>query len=415
MQTVRDKDMTDGSTDSNWRRNLYIVWLGEVLAIMGFDAAVPFLPYYVQELGITGPGQVELWTGLLHTANAVALGIMGPIWGSLSDRMGRKLMLVRAMFGGALFLGAMGFVHNVYQLLVLRVLQGAVTGTVAASFTLVAASTPPAMRAFALGTLQMGVYLGGSLGPTVGGFVADLWGYRACFLITGMSLAVGGLLVMLMVHEAHNGLKRKGDDSFVEGLRLVLRSPGVLSVFAVRLLMSAAIRTVSPLLPLFVQTLVPTEARIASLVGVINSVNMAATAIGSVAIGRYAPQWGTRRVLLACLGTAAACYALQGLSNSPMQLLLVRALDGFVIGGVLVTLSTALADAAPDGRQGAVFGLQSTVVSIANAIGPSLGAAVAATWGLRMPFGVAMAGFLLAMGVMTVIGKPQSTQRAQKG
>ncbi|MBC7261327.1 MAG: MFS transporter, partial [Chloroflexi bacterium] len=112
--------MADQSTQTNWRRNLYVVWLAEVLAIMGFDAAMPFLPYYVQELGITGTGQVELWTGLLYTANAVALGIMGPIWGSLSDRMGRKVMLARAMFGGALFLGAMGFVHNVYQLLVLR-------------------------------------------------------------------------------------------------------------------------------------------------------------------------------------------------------------------------------------------------------------------------------------------------------
>ncbi|MGC8786579.1 MAG: MFS transporter [Anaerolineae bacterium] len=403
--------MTDESTQTNWRRNLYVVWLAEVLAIMGFDAAMPFLPYYVQELGITGPGQVELWTGLLYTANAVALGIMGPIWGSLSDRMGRKLMLARAMFGGALFLGAMGFVHNVYQLLVLRVLQGAVTGTVAASFTLVSASTPPVERAFALGMLQMGVYLGGALGPTVGGFAADLWGYRACFLITGVSLAAGGLLVILMVHEARTSLKEEENDSFLEGLRLVLRSPGVLSVFGVRLLMSAAIRMVNPMLPLFVQALAPAEEKIASLVGVINSANMAATAIGSVAIGRYAPRLGTRRVLLTCLATAAVCYALQGMSNNPMQLLLVRTLDGFVIGGILVTLSTALADAAPDGRQGAVFGLQSTVVSIANAIGPSLGAAVAVSWGLRMPFAVATVGFLLAIGTMAAIGKAQSTQR----
>lgn len=406
--------MADESTHSNWRRNLYTVWLAEVLAIMGFDAAMPFLPYYVQELGITGPGQVELWTGLLYSANAVAMGIMGPIWGALSDRMGRKLMLERAMFGGALLLGAMGFVHNVQQLLVLRVLQGAVTGTVAASFTLVSASTPAAARAFALGMLQMGVYLGGSLGPSVGGFVADLWGYRACFLITGILLAAGGLLVALLVREARDDLRKEEDGSFLEGLRLVLRSPGVLSVFGIRLLTSAAIRTVNPMLPLFVQTLVPTEARVASLVGVINSVNMAATAIGSVAIGRYGARVGTRRVLLACLATAAGCHALQGLASSPIQLLLLRALDGFAIGGILVALSTALADAAPDGRQGTVFGLQSSVVSAANAIGPSLGAAVAASWGLRMPFGVATVGFLLAMGMLALVGKRSlSPQRMQ--
>lgn len=395
--------MADESTHSNWRRNLYVVWLGEVLALMGFDAAIPFLPYYIQELGVTGRGQVELWTGLLYTANAVALGVMGPLWGSLSDRIGRKVMLARAMFGGALFLGAMGFVHNVYQLLVLRVLQGAVTGTVAASFTLVAASTPAAMRAFALGMLQMGVYLGGSLGPTVGGFVADLWGYRACFLITGISLGVGGLLVALLVREVRAGLREKEDGSFLEGLRLVLRSPGVLSVFGVRLLTSAAIRMVNPMLPLFLQTLVPSGTRVASVMGVMNSINMASTAIGSVAIGRYAPRVGTRRVLLTCLTAVAGCHVLQAISNSYMQLLLWRALEGFAIGGILVTLSTALADAAPDGRHGAVFGLQSTVVSIANAIGPSLGAAVAVSWGLRMPFWAATVSFLLAIGMMMVI------------
>nr|MBC7245000.1 MFS transporter [Chloroflexota bacterium] len=396
--------MAEESSQLNWRRNLYVVWLAEVLALMGFDAALPFLPYYVQELGITGPGQVELWTGLLYSANAISMGIMGPIWGSLSDRLGRKLMLQRAMFGGALVLGAMAFVRNVHQLLVLRVLQGAVTGTVAASFTLVAAGTPGAMRAFALGMLQMGVYLGESLGPAVGGFVADIWGYRACFLITGVLLGAGGLLVAVMVREVRASLKKEGD-SFLEGLRQVLCSPGVLSVFGMRLLISSSLRAVSPMLPLFVQSLVPAEAKIASTVGVINSIYMATTAVGSVIAGRYGTRIGTRRLLLVCLVTNALCCALQGFSNSPMQLLLLRAVEGFAVGAILVALSTALADAAPDGRHGAVFGLQSSVVSLASAIGPTLGAAAAASWGLRMPFGVATLGFLLAIATMMAVGR----------
>ncbi|UCC76019.1 MAG: MFS transporter, partial [Anaerolineales bacterium] len=114
----------------NWRRNLYVIWIAEFVSIVGFSSAMPFLPYYVQDLGVTGPGQVELWSGLLHSMHALTMGIMAPVWGSLADRMGHKVMVERAMFGGALLLGAMAFVSNVQQLLVLRTVQGAVTGTV---------------------------------------------------------------------------------------------------------------------------------------------------------------------------------------------------------------------------------------------------------------------------------------------
>ena len=131
----------------DWRRNMWAVWLGELFAIAGFNAAMPFLPYYVQELGVTAPGQVEIWTGLLSSGAAWTMAVMSPIWGALGDRFGRKLMLTRALFGGAVLIAAMAMASSVQHLLVLRTLQGAVTGTVAAAYTLVAASTPPNRRA----------------------------------------------------------------------------------------------------------------------------------------------------------------------------------------------------------------------------------------------------------------------------
>jgi DHA1 family multidrug resistance protein-like MFS transporter len=387
----------------NWRRNLYVIWIAEFVSIVGFSSAMPFLPYYVQELGVTAPGQVELWSGLLHSMHALTMGIMAPVWGSLADRLGHKLMVERAMFGGALLLGAMAFVGNVQQLLFLRTIQGAVTGTVVACMTLVAAGTPERQRASALGSLQMGVYLGASFGPALGGFVADVWGYRGSFLITGVLLAIGGVLVATNVREAHVELREGDRHSFAEGIRVVLRSPGVLSIFGVRLLIRSAYRAVTPILPLFVQVLVPGEARLSLLMGVVTSASMATSAVGSMIVGRIGGRLGLRSVLTVSVAACAVCYALQAVVGNVYQLTLLRALAGFAMGGILTSVSAALSRAAPEGYQGTVFGLGSTVVSAANAIGPMLGSAVAASWGLRMPFLAAGLGFALAASMLVVV------------
>jgi DHA1 family multidrug resistance protein-like MFS transporter len=386
----------------NWRRNLYIIWIAEFLSIVGFSSAMPFLPYYVQELGVTGPGQVELWSGLLHSMHALTMGIMAPVWGSLADRVGHKVMVERAMFGGAVLLGAMAFVSNVQQLLVLRTVQGAVTGTVVAATVLVAAGTPCDSRASALGTLQMGIYLGASFGPTVGGFIADTWGYRGSFLMTGVLLAVGGVMVAAMVQEVRTEQSDGEQHSFRQGMHVVVRSRAVLSVFAMRLLVRAAYRAVTPIVPLFVQALATGEARLASLMGLVTSASMATSAAGSVLAGRFTRSWGLRRVLITSLAVSALFHGLQAVAADVQQLTLFRAVAGFAMGGILTSLSAMLASAAPEGYEGTVFGLGSSVVSAANAIGPMLGGAVAASWGLRMAFVVAGVGFALSTAVLVI-------------
>jgi DHA1 family multidrug resistance protein-like MFS transporter len=390
----------------DWRRNLRVIWIAEFVSIVGFSAAMPFLPYYVQELGITAPGQVELWSGLLHSTHALAMATMAPVWGALADRVGHKPMVARAMFGGALILAAMAFVGNVQQLLVLRTIQGAVTGTVFASTALVAAGTPAEQCAMALGALQMGVYLGASFGPVLGGFIADASGYRAPFLITGITLALSGVLVALQVREVRAQREGSPPGSFAEGLRVVTRSAEVLQVFAVRLLVRSAFRSVGPLLPLFVQMLAPTEQRLSSVVGLVTGAAMVASAVGAVAVARFAERIGSRRVLTACVAVGALTYLLESRATGVVQLLLLRSLSGLAMGGILTSLSTTLASAAPKGYEGVVFGLDSSVVSAANAIGPLAGGAVAASWGLRTAFVVAAGGFALTLVLLLVNTSP---------
>ena len=117
----------------SWKRNLAVTWIAELLAISGFSLVLPFLPYYVQELGITEQSQVALWSGLLLSSQSAVMAVASPIWGTVADRFGRKPMVVRAMIGAGLTMGVMGFAQNVYQLLALRILMGVLTGTITAA------------------------------------------------------------------------------------------------------------------------------------------------------------------------------------------------------------------------------------------------------------------------------------------
>ncbi len=392
-----------------WKRNLYVIWAAELAAIAGFSVVMPFLPYFVQELGITELHQVELWSGILFASQAVTMALFAPIWGSLADRYGRKLMVQRAMFGGAVILSAMGFVQNVYQLAILRAIQGMLTGTVPAATTLVASSSPRNQSGYALGLLQTAVWAGASVGPLLGGLVADTWGYRAAFWVTGGLLFVAGLMVWRFVEEDFTPPRRdrdKPDSGLWYGLKLVVSNRGLRSVFSIRVIVRLALRTLGPILPLFIQSLVPTSTRVASLAGLVSGVSAATSAVGAVTLGRASDRLGYRRVLLVCCGLTSILYVPQFFVTAPWQLIILQAAVGLVISGVLASISALLANLAPEGRQGAVYGVDTSAVSLANAIGPMLGAVVAASLGLRAPFLLA-SGALAVAAVLTWFLVPQ--------
>jgi DHA1 family multidrug resistance protein-like MFS transporter len=385
----------------SWKRNLYVLWVAELVAIAGFGVFSPFLPYYIQELGVRDLRAVELWSGALFASQAVAMAIFSPIWGALADRYGRKLMVERAMFGGSVVLASMGFVHNVQQLLLLRVLQGALTGTVAAATTLVASTTPRERSGYALGLLQMAVWGGASVGPLIGGLVADAWGYRAAFWVTGALLFLAGLTVWRFVEEKREpkALTDGAGEGFWDGLKAVARYRPLLPLYGIELLVRTGSSLLSPLLALFIQSLVPGSTRVASITGLISGAAAAASAVGALTIGRASDRAGYGRVLVVCLGGAALVYLPHYFVSSPWQLLALQVALGVVVSGMLASFSALLANLSPEGLHGAVYGLDASVSSMANAIGPMLGASLATSAGLRVPFLVAASAFALATGV----------------
>jgi DHA1 family multidrug resistance protein-like MFS transporter len=407
-----------------WQRNLVAIWIGQVIAIAGFSVTLPFLPYYVQELGITGVDQVAFWAGLITSAQATTMALMAPVWGSLADRYGRKIMVVRAMFGGAVVIGAMGFTRNVYQLLVLRAIQGTLTGTVPASTTLVASSAPPERRGFALGVLQMAFYLGASVGPLLGGFVADTLGYRAAFFVTGGLLFLAGILVSALVREQFTPPEETRDASgarqkprLLEGILMVLRTRALLIVFSIRVLMRTAFRIVGPIMPLFIQQIAEPGVKVASVTGTITGLSSAASAGSAILLGRLVDRIGPRRILLACGAAACVSYGLQGYAQTTTQFLIIRMFNGVAMGGIVSSVSSLLAALAPKDRFGAVYGVDTSITAAANAVAPMVGAALTATWGLSSAFlgAAAMYGLATVVVASAVPAPVREEQQAGAG
>ncbi len=153
-----------------WKITLYAVLAAELLAVTGFNTSGPIIPFFLQDLGVRDQLHIKFFTGLINALPAITLAVAAPIWGNLADNYGRKPMLLRAMFGGVIVLVLQGFVVDPWTLLVLKMIQGAITGTVAAATVMVASIAPEEEAGSSLGLLQMAVFLGASVGPMFGGF-----------------------------------------------------------------------------------------------------------------------------------------------------------------------------------------------------------------------------------------------------
>jgi DHA1 family multidrug resistance protein-like MFS transporter len=388
-----------------WQRNLYTIVMAETVAILGFSISNPFMPFYIQELGVTGLHEVAFWVGLVNSGAPIAMALSSPIWGMLADRYGRKPMLVRAMLGGAVILGLQSLVNSVHQAAALRIFQGAVTGTVAAATTLVATSVPRERCGFALGLLQTAVFAGSSLGPSLGGIIGGTFGYRAAFAASGCLLFVAGVLVILLVHEEftrHPRAKQDGS-AFLTTMRTIGRDRGLLSMLALLMMNHLAGSVTTPVLPLYVQTLVSDPRAASTATGWILGAAAAANAAGAVWIGRSADRLGRRQVLIGCLAIGALVCFPQALTRHPAQLLALRAVLGFAMGAVAPLANAIIAEHAPEGYQGGIYGISTSLNALGGALGPMLGTLVVTGWSIGGVFPVtgsllgAAAAFVVAM------------------
>jgi DHA1 family multidrug resistance protein-like MFS transporter len=381
-----------------WRRPLAALWFGQLISAVAFSFALPFLPLYIQSLGVPDAAQAGLWAGASSAAFSVVMATMGPVWGTVADRRGPRLMVGRALFGGAFVIGSIGLVRNVYQLFALRVIQGGVTGVQAAITVLVSTLVPREKLGWSVGMLQMATFAGASLGPLLGGYVADRVGYGPAFVVTGALMLLSGAVIFGGVPEVSATARGAARIGLGQGLRWAATSRAVLSMIAILFLLQFAATVVSPVLPLFIKELSGSARNVAETAGLVLGLGGLFGALSAVGAGRVADRAGHKRVVVIAALGSTAFYAPQALVATPEQLLALRVGLGLFNGALIPSTQAIIGLATPPERRGVAFGVAASAASLGSAAGPLIGASVAAALGIRWVFVVTALLLLLATG-----------------
>ena len=396
-----------------WRRNLYILFGVQLLTTAGFSLIFPFLPLYIKELGVATRGSLEFWAGMVFSMQALTMMISSPFWGVMADRRGRKPMLLRATLGGAVLVTLMGFVQNAEQLVILRAIQGAVTGVISSVNALATATTPPEKSGSALGLLMLGRWGGIALGPVVGGILGDAFCYRESFWITGIMLGLAGLTVWFWVHEEFTPVAKSKQIGMVAGYRQLLNMPGMIPLYLLAFLRSLGQMMIYPVASLFMIQLMQSETGAATATGLMIGAVGAASAVSGVYLGQLGDKIGHQKILIGSAIAAVLFYLPQPFVTAPWQLILLQGLTGLAAGGLLSPMAALMNLWTPPGTQGATYALDNSVVAAGRSIAPMIAAGVAVWWGVRGVFGVAALVYAVILGLVIWMRQGVKAQQAQ--
>lgn len=395
--------------NESWRRNLYAVFIAQFLVILGFSFVGPFMPLFIQHLGDYTDGEAALWAGVATGSSGLLMFFSAPLWGMAADRWGRKPMVLRAMFGSAILTGLTGLAPNVFTVILLRAGMGLISGNMAAASALVSSLTPVKKLPFAMGFLMMAMFGGTSLGPLFGGFLADSVGYQNTFYISGLSLFLGGLIVLFVVREKFVRPPAQERSSLTDVFKLAT-SRQMLPLLAALCVVQAGPQMISPIIPLFIRELDPTGMS-ASLAGLAFCLMGITASLTSVLAGRMGERWNLRKLLfISCLVTSLL-YLPPLLATGAAQLIIFIAIIGFSKGGLMASSSTLVGLTASRGQQGVAYGVAQSANAIGNGMGPLIGGSLAPLLGLRAVFGVGSLLFLLvSIPVGTILMRQKEKQ-----
>ncbi|MGL5239738.1 MAG: multidrug efflux MFS transporter MdtG [Kluyvera ascorbata] len=370
----------------NWKRNLAVVWLGCFLTGAAFSLVMPFLPLYVEQLGVTGHGALNMWSGLVFSITFLFSAIASPLWGGLADRKGRKIMLLRSALGMAIVMLLMGMAQNIWQFLILRALLGLLGGFIPNANALIATQIPCHKSGWALGTLSTGAVSGALLGPLAGGFLADNYGLRPVFFMTATVLFICFVLTLFFIREQFTPVSKKEMLHVKEVFGSLKNRELVLSLFVTTLIIQVATGSIAPILTLYVRDLAGNISDIAFVSGMIASVPGVAALICAPRLGKLGDRIGPEKILIAALIVSVLLLIPMSFVQNPLQLGILRFLLGAADGALLPAVQTLLVYNSSNQIAGRIFSYNQSFRDIGNVTGPLIGAAVSANYGFRAVF-----------------------------
>ncbi|MDU1059124.1 MAG: multidrug efflux MFS transporter [Leclercia adecarboxylata] len=371
----------------SWKVNLISVWFGCFFTGLAISQILPFLPLYVSQLGVSSHEALSMWSGLTFSVTFLVSAIVSPMWGSLADRKGRKLMLLRASLGMAIAILLQAFATNVWQLFLLRALMGLTSGYIPNAMALVASQVPRERSGWAISTLSTAQISGVIGGPLMGGFLADHVGLRAVFLITAVLLVISFLVTLFLIKEGARPTTSKAERLSGKAVFASLPYPWLMiSLFITTMVIQLCNGSVGPILALFIQSMAPDSNNIAFLSGMIAAVPGISALMSAPRLGKLGDRIGTGRILMATLIVAVVLFFAMSFVTTPFQLGVLRFLLGFADGAMLPAVQTLLIKYSSDRVTGRIFGYNQSFMYLGNVAGPLMGAAVSAMAGFRWVF-----------------------------
>lgn len=367
-----------------WRRNLFVCIFGSFTTIVAMTLLLPFLPLYVEQLGVHDQAAIVQWSGIAFAATFLSAALVAPVWGHMADLYGRKLMLIRASLGMAVAMSLIGLASTVWQLVLLRLLAGLLGGYASGSMVLVATQTPKERSGWALGTLSSGIMAGNLVGPLIGGVLPPLIGIRNTFFGAGAVIFVSFLCTLFLIKEERRPARESRPA--LPGWSSIPDKRPVLAMLVTGMLLLLANMSIEPIITVYVAGLVER----ADQVTLVSGLAMSAAALGSIVsaqrLGRLADRVGHWNVVVGGLLASALLLIPQAFVTTSWQLVVLRFLMGLALGGLLPCIASVIRHNVPDAIAGRALGYSTSAQYAGQVIGPLAGGFVGGHIGTRAVF-----------------------------
>lgn len=383
------KEMTNQNTETSiyWLRNLVVCSFGAFTTIVGMTLLLPFLPLYVQDVGIQGDAAIAQWSGIIYGATYFSAALVAPLWGRLGDRYGRKLMLIRASFGMAICIALMGLATNIWQLFALRILIGCAGGYASGAAILAATQTPKHKIGWALGIVSSGVMAGNFIGPLIGGILPNHIGIRSCFLLISGFIFITFLATIFLIKEEKTIFKQRQQKQNIRDVlsSLAKKTPIIIMLLTGTVLMFANM-SIEPIITIYVKTLIADISKLTLWAGIVMSLTALGSALSASFLGRLADKIGHSNVLIGALTVCAIMLIPQAFVTNVWQLAILRFLMGVALGGLIPCITSILRNYVPDTALGTILGFSVSAQYVGQVSGPVTGGFIAGHIGMKSVF-----------------------------
>jgi multidrug resistance protein len=369
------------------------------LDLIGFGIVLPLLPFYATSMGAS-----PLEVGLIMAAYSLMQLIFSPVWGSLSDKYGRRPIILIGLFGSSLSYVVFGLANTLGVLLFSRIIAGVMGANVPVAQAIIADSTSPEQRARGMGLIGAAFGLGFIFGPAIGGFLSQ-WGYGAAGFAAAAVSGLNAIAAIFFLPESlaadRRTRGRAGWGALVDRLkasRRVIRRSELRRPIGVLFLMTWGFAGFTVTFPLFLDE--PLGLSAAHAGGFFAYVGLISAIIQGRMIGPLVEKYGEKKVAATGGVLLATGFSLIGIFPSLWPLFGSLALVGLGWGCVIPSLHSIISRRADPGEQGEVLGVNQSSASAGRVIGP-----VAAGWGfgaLGPQVGFLAGGLVVALGAYLV-------------